>query len=199
MRVSLVEMAVAIALAGLIFAGALIPVTQTVHAYQECEASAQRSSAHYLATLRVKQLAGSIWRQGDPPAGHDAMKDSSSSRVAVGDWEISAAHGSVLQRWKGQKAAVLAQPAETFSLRYLLDDGSWKSAVKETALAQVIAVRYQWTDSDSGYVCRGVALPTDKTFAGLSIILPESTSPSEEHYRRSDYERTIRLELKDWQ
>ena len=197
MSASLIEMVMAIALAGLIFAGAVVPVTHAMLAYQESEADVQGKNAQHLAALRVEQVVASIWRQDDPPAEHGLLTKGDRNRLRVGSWDVREKGDHLLQTYRGGAPALLTQPAERLAFSYLLDDGTWAKGVKKGQFGGVVALRYWWTDSGSGATYRGLVLPTDAAFDGRLIELPKSESASDT-YRWSDHERDIVLDVKQW-
>lgn len=197
MSASLVEMIAAIAIAGLIFAGALLPVTDTVHRYQVSETDLQQTTTQHLAALRVRQVAASIWRTGDPPGVHDVLKRATPTRLATTRWELRAGKDRLWQVYRGRKPAAIAQPVRKFALRYLLDTGQWIKTPRSSQLARIVAVRYGWIGPESTAVYVGVAVPGDRAFAGREVRLPKPKAGGKP-YRRSDYERTIDLDVKEW-
>lgn len=196
MSLNLVEMALAIALAGLVFAGAIVPVTQTVVAYQESEDELRDVTTHYLAAQRVERLAASIWRAGDAPANHGTLQKAVATRLSVGVWDIHRNKQELRQEYKGGGAALIAQPIEKLGMQYLLDDGSWQTAVKTPDLGRVVALRYQWQDADHKRAYRGLIVPTDRVLADRSVALPKPLEVTT--YRRSDYEQKVELKLEPW-
>ena len=194
MSASLLEMVMAISIAGLIFAGAILPVTETVRAYQESEASRQDSNAQYLAALRIHRITSSIWRDSDAPSDYGLLKQATSSRLGVGVWEIAGKKQKLMQARGGKKPVVLAQPVEKFALSYGLDDGSWVSIVKAGQFDRVVALRYQWSNGQSIY--SGVAVPTDKLFAGRSITVPKAKKA--EVYLPADHKKKRSFDVKPW-
>jgi hypothetical protein len=168
MNASLVEMALAIGIAGLIFASAIVPTTQSVIAYQQTEAELRQATAQATAATRAEQVAGSIWRDADPPAGHAALERARAARLQVGDWTLRQNKGRFEQQLKSTAWAAIAEPAQNVSFQYLLNDGSWTTSVNKAQLGDVVALRYGWTDPDSGRTYDGRVATPDSTFsAGL--------------------------------
>jgi hypothetical protein len=197
MNASLVEMALAIAIAGLIFASAIVPTTQSVIAYQEVEAELRQATGQATAAVRAEQVAGSIWRSADPPAGHGALQKARAARLQVGDWELRQSKGRFEQQWKSAGWAAIAEPVDSLSFQYLLNDGSWTTSVDKAQLGSVLAMRYAWTDSDSGRTYAGLTVAPDSAFSGSLLELPEPDTSNP--YQRKDYERTLSFSLGSWQ
>ena len=194
MSASLLEMVMAISIAGLIFAGAILPVTETVRAYQESEASRQDSNAQHLAALRVHRITSSIWRDSDAPNDYGQLIKATSSQLGVGVWEITEKKQKLMQARGGKKPVVLAQPVKKFMLSYCLDDGSWVSTIKAGQYDRVVALRYQWSNGQSIY--SGVAVPTDKLFTGRSITVPEAKNG--QVYRPVEHKKKHSFDVKPW-
>jgi hypothetical protein len=201
-------MILAISLAGIICAGALIPVTQVVVAYQESEADLQCFTTQNLGGLRIAQLTGSLWREADPPKGYGTLNKAASTGLSIGSWELYASGEQLLQSdvggmtkqaTKATKAlnagAVVAEPVHKLAFTYLLDDGTSVNALKKTQFDQLVGLRYHWRDPD-GQTYVGLAVPTDCTFAGRTLALTSTKPPK--IYRRSNYEQQIQLSVKPW-
>ena len=197
MQASLVEIVLAIAIAGLIFASAIIPTTQTAVAYQEAEAELREATAQATATVRPEQIAAGIWRDADPPENHDALSRAQSSRLAVGDWQLRENSGQFEQKWDTSGWTPIAAPVQDFALQYLLNSGSWASSVSWTALEDVLAVRFDWSDPDNGRKYGGLVVAPDRAFSAGLIELPQPDTSKP--YSRDDYEQTITFSLGSWQ
>jgi hypothetical protein len=197
MQASLVEIVLAIAIAGLIFASAIIPTTQTAVAYQEAEAELRQATAQATATVRPEQIAAGIWRDPDPPDNHDALSQAHASRLAVGDWELRENRGQFEQKCSTSGWTPIAAPVQDLSFQYLLNSGAWTSSVSGGALDDVLAVRFDWSDPDSGRKYGGLVVAPDRAFSAGLIKLPQPDTS--EPYRRDDYEQTITLSLGTWQ
>jgi hypothetical protein len=197
MQASLVEIVLAIAIAGLIFASAIIPTTQTAVAYQEAEAELRQATAQAIATVRPEQIAAEIWRDADPPQNHDTLSRAQSSRLAVGDWELRENRGQFEQKCSTSGWTPIAAPVQNLGFQYLLNSGAWTSSANGTALEDVLAVRFDWSDSDSGRKYGGLVVTPDRAFSAGLIELPQPDTS--EPYRRDDYEQTITLSLGTWQ
>ncbi len=186
----------AIALAGLIFASAIIPTVKTMSAYQEAELDLKAVSAHALAEARADEIAASIWRDADPPAGLGPLRTARADRLEVGDWELRASGDAVQQKCRPGDWAPLANAVQTFNFEYLLGDGTWKPSVSSGQLEEVVAVRWSWKDRGSGLPFGGPVPTPDYAYsAGLLNLSKPDTSGT---YRRRDFERTITLSLGDW-
>ena len=196
MSASLTEMVLAIAIAGVIFAGALLPVVESVHAYQEAELNMQRADAQHLAAIRVEQVGTLLWRGDDPPPEHGVLTRATSGRLVVGEWELREVQQVLLQARQSGRLAALVQPVEGFELRYLLGDGDWQKSVDASAADRLIALRYAWAD-EQGRAYRGMVVPTDRVFAAGSVTLPEPDAGLTT-YRRSDYARDVSLTIETW-
>ena len=197
MGTSLVEMVLAIAIAGIIFASAIIPTTQMALAYQEAEAEVRQATSQATASVRPQQLVARIWRDASPPANHDALVRARARRLTVGNWDLRGSGGSFKQNWGTGGWTPIAAPVAGFSFEYLLSDGTWTSSVGSSSLGDVLAVRFAWNDPDNGRRYGGLTVAPDRSFsAGLIQLLQPDTSTT---YERSDYERTITFSLGRWQ
>jgi type II secretory pathway pseudopilin PulG len=197
MCASLVEMVLAIVIAGLIFASAIIPTTQSAVAYQEAEADVREATWQATATVRTEQLVGSIWRDDEPPAGHEALTKAQASQLSVDNCELRQTADAYQQNVDSIGWSVIASPVQSFGFQYLLNDGSWASSVSGGQHDDVLAVRFDWSSSDNGRKCGGVAVAPDRAFSGgrVNLLEPDTSAP----YSRSDYERTIAFALGSWQ
>jgi hypothetical protein len=196
MNASLVEMALAIGIAGLIFASAIVPTTQSAIAYQQAEAELRQATAQATAATRAEQVAGSIWRDADPPGGHATLERARAVRLQVGDWKLRENGGSLEQQSKSTAWAAIAEPVQNLSFKYLLNDGSWATSVNKAQLGDVLAVRYSWADPDSGRTYDGRVIAPDRAFSAglLKLPQPDTAQP----YQRKDYERTLTFSLGSW-
>lgn len=197
MQASLLEMVLAISIAGLILAAAIIPTTETVVAYQQTEAELRQATSQATAAVRAEQVAANIWRDADPPESHATLQRAWASWLRVGDWELRQEEDQFKQKRGPTAWTPIAEPVQAFSFQYLLNDGSWTASVAEAQLAEVLAVRFDWSDSDSGRDYGGLVLAPDRAFStGLIQLPPPDTS---EPYDRENYEQTITLSLGSWQ
>jgi len=196
MSASLVEMVLAISIAGLIFAAALVPMTSAVVTYQETEAQARASDAHAIAAVRAEQIAAGIWRDADPPGACGDLAAAAQNELTVGDWSFRQNAGDVQQSWQGGAGATLANSASSFSFEYLLTNGTWVTAAGGEELDEVVAARVAWTDAEKGVRVAGGAVPGDRCFSAGLLELPEPDTS--EPYQRSDYERAWALSLGRW-
>jgi hypothetical protein len=196
MQASLVEIVLAIAIAGLIFASAIIPTTQTAVAYQEAEAELRQATAQATATVRPEQIAAGIWRDADPPENHDALSQAQSTHLTVGDWQLRENGGQLEQRWNARGWTPIAAPVQGLALQYLLSSGAWASSVSGTALEDVLAVRFDWSDSDNGRRYGGLIVAPDRAFSAGLIKLPQPDTSGP--YNRDDHEQTVTLSLGSW-
>lgn len=189
-------MVMAIAICGLIFASAIIPTTQVIATYQATQTAAQAATAQTMAAVRPEQVGSSIWRDADPPTGHDALASALETQLQVGNWTLRQADTSFEQQWQAAGWTPLADPVETFAFGYLLTDGSWTASVSAGDLDDVIALKFAWNDADSGSAFFGMAVLPDRAFSAgqLELALPDTSDP----YDRSDYEQTITLSLGSW-
>lgn len=196
MNVSLIEMVLAIALSGLILASAILPTMQVMVAYQDAELNGQTMLAQSAAAVRAEQLAGAVWRDPNAPDGHATLQTASASLLQVGDWQLRTSGDQVQQRRSTGSWAPVAEPVQGFTFQYLLDDGTWTAAPAAGQLADVIAIRFSWSDSDSGLPYGGLVVTPDCTFAAgtISLETPSVSNP----YRRTDYTQTMRLSLGTW-
>lgn len=197
MNASLIEMVLAIVIAGIIFASAIIPTTQMALAYQEAEAEVRQATSQATASIRPQQLVASIWRDASPPANHDTLVRAQASRLTVGNWDLRGSGGSCEQKWSAGGWTPIATPVASLSFEYLLNDGTWAPSVGSSSLGDVLAVRFAWNDPDNGRKYGGLIVAPDRSSsAGLIQLLQPDTSST---YQRSDYERTITFSLGSWQ
>lgn len=197
MSASLVELVVAIALAGILLSGALIPVTQTVHDYQVASAAVERSSEHALAGVRFEQVATAVWRFDDPPGDFGALTRAYSTSFAAGAWALDERDGMVRQARDGEAAAPLATDAKSFALSYRVEGGGWVSSVSAADFDALRAVRFTWSDAASGALYFGVCTPADAAFAGQQLGFPAAGTVSAT-YQRADHERSVALTVGVW-
>ena len=194
---SLLEMVLAIAIAGFIFAGAIIPTTQTIAAYQEGEAELSRATQQELARVRPEQILDGVWRDLTPPTGGGALTQAHAAELIVGTWELRASGGQLEQCVNGGSWSPLAVPIQNFALSYLRKDGAWVNAVGSAELDEVVAVRFSWEDAAVGRTYGDcVALP-DRCFSGgvIELSSPDTSQP----YQRADYTRLFSISLGEWQ
>lgn len=196
MGTSLTELILAMTLGALLFAGAVIPATQAFVTYQKADAELRAQSAQTLAATRVEQIAASLWRGSEPPAGTGALRSARTNQLRIDGWRVRRTKDRVEQRKDGLQWAALAQPVSRFSLEYLLADGSWAAKVAKGRFDDILAIRFQWADA-GGRVRGGWAVPADRLLARFALPLPQPdlTRPV---YRRADYARTLELPLGSW-
>jgi type II secretory pathway pseudopilin PulG len=196
MSASLIEMVLAIVIAGLIFASAIIPTTQTAAAYQENEADARQATWQVTATVRTEQVAGNVWRDAEPPDNHDALLKAMASQLWVGDWKLRHVAERYEQNGDSGGWATIAEPVENAAFQYLLNDGTWVSSAN-SQLDDVLAVRFDWSSTDNGRKYGGLMVAPDRAFSGGVVELFQGAGPAT--YSRPDYERTITFSLGSWQ
>jgi hypothetical protein len=191
MNASLLEMVLAIALSGLIFASALIPTTQSMVAYQEAELDLQSMTAQTLALARAEQLAGAIWRDPNAPPDGAGLSAAAADQMQVGTWGLRQNGGHLEQQRQAAGWAVLAPAVQNFSFQYLLRSGVWTAAPAPADRANVLAIRYGWTDPASGLPYAGGFVAPDHAFAAglISLQRPGLSTP----YHRADYARQMTL------
>ena len=112
---SLLEMVLAIALTGLIFASAIIPTTQIVADYQKAEVDLQARTRHAMAGLRFEQVAGTTWRDPNGPAGTAALHTAQRSQLQFGRADLQLAPLGGLKRG-GSGGAVRVAPGRAGNL-----------------------------------------------------------------------------------
>ena len=196
MNASLLEMVLAIALSGLIFASALIPTTQSMLTYQEGAVDLQNRSAQMLTLARAEQLAGAIWRDPNAPPDTANLQAAAAARLQIGSWELRQSGGRMEQRYRSGRWSTLASPVQKFSYQYLLRTGVWTTAPPAAQRANVLAVRYSWTDPASRLQYSGTLVAPDHAFAAgvVNLPMPDLTG----RYQRSNYARRITLRLGNW-
>ncbi len=189
-------MVLALAIAGLVFASSIIPTTRAMASYQQAELNLQTVTLQWMAGVRAMQVAGTVWRDKSPPAGYATLDQARADRLRVGDWELRAHKQSFEQRWQNDDRVSLAEPIESFTFQYLLDDGTWVSNPDAQQTDAVLAIRASWTDVDAGQKRGGLAVMPDRQFAGglLELAPPDTSKP----YKRKDYERQVKLPLGSW-
>jgi hypothetical protein len=190
-------MVLAIAIAGLIFASAIIPTTQAVVAYQEAEARVRAATLQATAAVRAEQIAAAVWRDAAPPDDHDALQKAKAAELQVGDWALREQSQRLEQKRKSAAWTSIAEPVDSFTFTYLLTDGSWSASVPDAHLDDVLAIRFEWNNPDNGRPHSGLILVPDQAFSANLIDLPdpEVSNP----YKREDYEQTVRLSLGSWE
>lgn len=196
MNASLLEMVLAIALSGLIFASALIPTTQSMVAYQEAELDLQSTTAQMLALARAEQLTSAIWRDPNAPPDGAGLSAAAADEMQVGTWGFRQNGGRLEQQPQFAGWSALTGPVQNFSLQYLLRTGVWTAAPAPADRANVLAIRYGWIDPASGLPFAGEFVTPDHAFAAglISLQRPSLSTP----YRRADYARQMTLTLGNW-
>lgn len=194
---SLLEMVLAITIAGIIFAGAIIPTTQTIAEYQECQADLARATRQELARVRPEQIIERTWRDLAPPVGYGALSRAYAAELTVAQRGLRASGEQVEQNEAGGDWTPIAAPVRNFSFGYLGKDGVWANAVASENLDDVVAVRFSWSDAESGRTYIGFALPPDRCHSGGRIELSSPDTP--QPYQREDYTRKFSISLGEWQ
>ena len=194
---SLLEMVLAIAIAGFIFAAAIIPTTQTISAYQEGETDLRQATLQEHACVRPQQVIEKIWRDADPPDGYDVLSRALTTELTAGEWALRESGGRLEQNLAGVGWSPIADPVTDFAFSYLLKDGTWVNSVGISDYDNVVAVRYSWTDSAANRAYSGEVLLPDRCHSGGRIDLssPDTTSA----YNRADYTRKFSISLGEWQ
>lgn len=197
MQASLLEMVLAISIAGLILAAAIIPTTESAVAYQKAEAELRQATSQAIAAVRAEQIAARIWRDAEPPADHATLQKAWAAWLQVGGWELRQDEDRFEQKSSSTTWTSIAEPVGSLSFQYLLNDGSWTTSVAEAQLGNVLALRFDWSDSDSGRDYGGLMLAPDHAFSIglLQLPMPDISEP----YDREDYEQTFTLSLGSWQ
>jgi hypothetical protein len=196
MSASLLEMVLAIALAGMIFAAAIVPTSQTLVDYQKSEIDLRNLSAHGMATVRFEQVAGSIWRDPNGPLGSATLQAASASQLQTSAWDLSQSAGSWQQRYQAGAAATLLPAVSSFTYQYLLNTGAWTASPTATEHSRIVALRCNWTDPVSGLPLGSIAVLPDHRFAAGLLVLPQpaTTQP----YSRDNYRRSLTFSLGAW-
>ncbi len=194
MSASLTEMIAAIVLAGVVFASALVPVTQMLVTYESTQQDSQVFMQHYLAGMRVQQLAAGTWRHDSPPPQHERPAAAKPTRFGVGDWTLRASSDG-LEQVGPAGSGLLAAPLNDFTLEYRLPGGTWDSSLSDAQVTLMQAVRYVWRDAERTY--RGVAAMSDRALDAFSVELPAETTPGGT-YRRDDHERNVTVRVEAW-
>jgi hypothetical protein len=193
---SLLEMVLAIALTGLIFASAIIPTTQIVADYQKAEVDLQARTRHAMAGLRFEQVAGTTWRDPNGPAGTAALQTAQRSQLQVGTSELREAGGALQQRIGGGSTATLVPSLTGFAYSYLLNNGTWAANPTAGQLGQIIALRASWTAPGSNTPFSTLVVAPDRRFGAGQLILPQPNTS--QAYRRSNYVRNLTYTLGRW-
>jgi type II secretory pathway pseudopilin PulG len=196
MHASLVEMVLAIVIAGLISASAIIPTTQTAVAYQKAETDVRQATWQATATVRTEQVAGSIWRDDEPPAGHDTLLTAQADQIEVGNWELRRDGYRYEQNLDSGAWTAIAEPVVSVSFQYLLNDGSWASSITAEQLDDVLAIRFDWNSSTNGRKYGGLVVAPDRAFSAGVIRLP--VPDTSEPYSRAEYQRSFTFSLGTW-
>jgi hypothetical protein len=196
MSASLLEMVLAIALAGLIFAAAIIPTSQTLVDYQKSEIDLRNLSAHGMATVRFEQVAGGIWRDPNGPPGGASLQAASATQLRTSFWDLSRSSGRWQQRYQGGTAATLLPAVSSFTYQYLLSTGAWITSPTASQRSKIVAVRCNWTDPVSGLPLSSLAVLPDHRFSAGLLVLPQpaTTQP----YSRDNYHRNHTFSLGAW-
>jgi hypothetical protein len=196
MNASLLEMVLAIALSGMIFASALIPVTQTLVKYQDAQLDVRNQTAQSLAVTRVEQLSSAVWRDPNAPTGGADLLTGESDQIQVGSWSLRINGSKLEQQPPAGSWATIATPVNNFAFDYLMDDGTWTDSPDADELDSVLALRYDWTDSGTGLPFGGGFVLPDHAFLGGVINLdpPVVSQP----YHRSEYTRALSMPLGTW-
>jgi hypothetical protein len=194
---SLLEMVLAIAIAGIIFAAAIIPTTQTIAAYQAGEAEVRQAALQNRACVRPEQVIEKVWRDAAPPDGYDALGRAQAAELTIGAWALRESGGRFEQNRDGAGWSPIAEPVENLAFSYLGRSGIWVNSVDAADFDNVLAVRFNWTDAAAGRAYRGLGVLPDRCFAGGRIDLsPPDTSKA---YQRADYTRKFSISLGEWQ
>jgi hypothetical protein len=196
MGTSLIELVLAMMIAGLIIAAAILPMTQAAVAYQETELAVRTATAQAMATVRLSQVAESIWRDDDAPPGLDIVRRARPSELTVGDWSVRQHSGWLEQSLGNRGWARIAGPVSDVTFVYLLSDGSQASSVASSRLDDIVAIRYSWRDAETGRRRVGRIVAPDGQFAGGVIALPQPDLSGT--YRRDDFERRVSVSLGSW-
>ncbi|MBN2445850.1 MAG: hypothetical protein JXO22_03950 [Phycisphaerae bacterium] len=196
MSASLVEIVMAMVLAGLVFVGAMVPTTQTVVTFQRAEADSLQDGAQFLAARRVQQLAASVWRAADAPYNHALITEADHTRMTVGDWSIRERKNQVWLEDDSAGGAPLAGPVSDFELDYCVGGGKWVQKVSTAGFGSIVALRCAWTHDGRTY--RTVVAPTDAWLAGRTLALP-AAEEGKAIYRRSSYMSTVELDVEPWE
>ncbi len=193
---SLLEMVLAIALTGLIFAAAILPTTQIIADYQKAEVDLQTQTMHAMAALRFEQVAGMVWRDPNAPAGTAALQTARRNQVQVGTSELRQTGGALQQRVGGGAAATLVPSVTGFAYNYLLNNGSWTASPTAPQLDQVIALRSGWTAPGSNTPFRTLVVAPDRRFGAGLLVLPQPNTS--QAYQRGNYRRNLTFTLGRW-
>jgi hypothetical protein len=194
---SLVEMVLAIAIAGIVFACAIVPTTNVVMTYQRDEGDLRLSTVQSMAALRVEQVGSSLWRDKSPPDGHAMLKAADGKQLSVGEQGIRLSKEQLQQRQAGGAWALLAEPVDEFAFTYQLSNGKWVSKVDAADSDDLIAIQYDWTDPQTSQTYGGTLATTDRMCWAEPIQLPEAVLDPPK-YDRSEYQETIELPLGSW-
>lgn len=190
-------MILAIAIAGILFASAIIPTSRTIDAYQAGEANLREATLQNLARIRPQQVIEKVWRDAEPPAGYDAIARALTTELTAGSWALRESGGRFEQNRDDAGWSPIAEPVGDFAFAYLAKDGTWANSVAIADFDNIVAVRFGWTDTAVSRAYRGVVVLPDRCHAGGRIDLsPPNTSTA---YHREDFTRRFSISLGEWQ
>jgi hypothetical protein len=196
MGASLLEMVLAIALTGMIFAAALLPTSQSLVDYQKSELDLRNLSAHGMATVRFEQVAGGIWRDPNGPPGAATLQAASANQLQTSYWELTASAGTWRQRYQAGAAATLLPAVSAFTYQYLLNTGAWTASPTAAQRSSIVAIRCTWTDPVSGLPLGSLAVLPDHRFSAGLLVLPQPDMS--QAYSRDNYRRNLAFALGAW-
>ena len=194
---SLAELIMSIVLTGIVVAGTVIPVTSSLHEYQQAEISLQCNEAHRLAALRIEAVVTTLWHGDEASDDQELLISAQPQQIGNSAFTLSCTNGVLTQKPANHAAATLATSLDGLTLEYLLSDGTWTSSVDSESLDTVTAVRYSWTDAANGHVYRGYVQSSESALS-LATLMLEAAEDTDPFYRRTDYERSIALEVGTW-
>jgi hypothetical protein len=186
-------MVLAIALTGIVCLSAIVPTTQAIATYQAGETHQRQAAAHELAAVRIEQLANSVWRDPNGPAGGARLQFARGTQFEAGGCGVRLA-GTRLETLSNGTWAQLAPAAGTLVFEYLGPDGLWTST--PSSLGNVVALRASWVDT-AGSRPRFVTIvfPDCAFTAGRLKVQPPSAGGA---YDRASYQRALNLPLGSW-
>ncbi len=195
MGTSLLELVLAIALSAVVLGSAIGPLISALVGYQSTETELRARTAHSLAAARIEQVASTLWRDPNGPAGTATLQTATSSQLTVGTTSVRSA-ARLEQSIGGSAWAPLTDSVTAFAGAYLLNDGAWYASVPSGQSARVVALRFNWREPASETVYAVICVPLDRAFSASQLSLLAPTNPPA--YSRANYTRTVTFNVGNW-